>query len=304
MRSSFIIISIIFLLGLTPLQSRRLFRPSLFNTSTSYVQELSENSYINWTEGFIAASASVPLPTIVLDRNHPDYGKPDTALSISEARERAREQARENAILLLMKSLENLPMDQEHSVRERMVRDGEFRYNMGRAVSSILTRTRRTGEGYVSIELALPFYQTSGLYSLFPRGEFQDLPVPTLDVSGASDRITGIVIDVSEFPEFRASLEPRFYSEQGRLVFGPEIASRTHLVHRGPVVFYNDRERAMDDRRLGIAPFYTFAAGVLGKNKSDLMLDSDSVYKILSSPSGRDALRNCAIVVVLKKGPS
>lgn len=268
-----------------------------------FLQPVDENSSIDWTGGYIFTEVRVRLPRIVNDRSSTDYGSPDTESSLTRARERARREAVEDASLHLMQVLLQLRLDSSFTVRQKMERDGAFRERMGDVSSLFLTRSRHTGDGYVSVELAIPFRGEKGLYSrLYDEGRSQG-NIPEMDPEGVSDPITGIIIDVSEYPDFNPSLQPRIFTDQGRMIFGPGIVSRRYAVYRGMAAYYSNGDRARSDRRLGNAPFYTFASGVTGRGKSDIFLDSEDASRILNGPQGREALRRCAVVFIVASRP-
>ena len=145
----------------------------------------------------------------------------------------------------------------------------------------------------------MPFYGEDGLYSLFPANIFERESVPPSDIV-FPDEITGLLVDVREFSEFQPSVLPRIYSDQGRLLYGPGTVLRSCAVRRGIVKFYVDEEKARAEGGLGFAPFYVFAAGLAGRGKSDVFLDSEDVLRILGSATARRALKNCSVVFLVR----
>lgn len=256
-------------------------------------------SVINWTAGFISVESKVPLPSIVFDPDHPDFGKGNTEFTIYDARSRARNQAIDEASLALTRTILSMRLDSSHTVRQMMVKDPEFRTKMGKLQSHFLVKSRRMGDGYVSVELAIPFFKSNGLYSLLTRQSYGTEEVPSLESDGSKDEITGIIIDTTETAGFKPSLEPGIFTDQGRQIFGPEMLHAAYAIHRGPAIYYSDRDRARSDRRLGLFPYHVFAAGVRGSNRSDVFIDSADASRILSSESGREALRKGAVVFIV-----
>ncbi len=294
------IISIVALLSILPaIAYAGEFPRFLRSEPGQFVERLGQNARINWTAGFIAATVSVPLPRIVFDPQNPDFEKPGTALTIYDARSEARDMAMERASILLTNAVLSLRLDSMHSIREMMVRNDGLRRRMGDLTSRFVTRTRQTGEGFVSLELALPLYRKDGLYGLLLDRSYGEEEVPVVSSEGERDSITGLIIDTTELPEFKTSLGLRVYTDQGRQIFGPEMIHPSYARHRGPYVYYTDSQKARFDSRLGLSPYYVFAAGTRGPHNSDVFLDSEDAARILSSKSGREALRKGAIVFIV-----
>ena len=276
---------------------------SLFFRTPEYhfIQQLDENSSVDWTGGYVFASSRVRLPRIIYDASNSDFGQSGTAASISDARAAARSKATELATLRLMNSVTALRLDSRFTLLEKMRADAALRESLGNLASSFIIKSRHTGEGYVSVELAMPFLGEGGLYSMLGRSYYgTQRPPEVISEEGVTDPISGLVVDLREFPECRPSLEPRIFTDRGRLIFGPEMAGRTCL-RQGLVAYYASAEQARRDPRVGGQSYYTYAAGVLGTGKSDIYLDAEDAERILGHRSGRVALSRCSIVFVLKQ---
>ncbi|MEQ9365848.1 MAG: hypothetical protein RIF32_16515 [Leptospirales bacterium] len=275
---------------------------SLFFRTPDYhfIQQLDEHSSVDWTGGYVFARSRVRLPRIVYDPSHSDFGGPGTATSISDARATARNKATELASLRLMNSVTSLRLDSRFTLLEKMRADSALRESLGSLASRFITKSRNTGEGYVSVELAMPFLGRDGLYGMLGRSYYGTQRPPEVSSVDVPDHISGLVVDLREYPEFRPSLEPRIFTDRGRLIFGPEMAGRTCL-RLGLVAYYASSEQARRDRRVGGQPYYTYAAGVLGAGRSDIYLDAEDAERILGHRSGRVALSRCSVVFVLKQ---
>lgn len=264
-----------------------------------FIQQLDRYSSVDWTGGYVFARARVRLPRIIYDPAHRDFGQPGTASSISDARAAARSRATELATLRLMNSVTGLRLDSRFTLLERMRADAALRESMGDLAESFITKSRNTGEGYVSVELAMPFLGADGLYGMLGRSDYGSQRPPEVVIEeSVMDPMSGLVVDLREFPEFRPSLEPRIFTDRGRLMFGPEMAGRTCL-RQGLVAYYASAEQARQDRRVGSRPYYTYGAGVVGTGRSDIYLDAEDAERILGHRSGRRALSRCSVVFVL-----
>ncbi|MCB1172574.1 MAG: hypothetical protein KDK39_03360 [Leptospiraceae bacterium] len=250
---------------------------------------------IDWTGGYLFARAEAPLPVIVSD----PY-KTGGVHSLTEARMIAREKARELATARLFGALWQLNLDGEGSIGSRMERDGAFKSRMADLGDLFQVRSRRTGMGRVAIELGVPFFGARGLYALLADKHYNQSSVPELQFGNpATDPISSIIIDMEPFSDFQVSLEPRIYTAQGRLIFGPEMASRTCAIRYGLVGWHTSANRARLDRRAGEQPYFTFAGGLRGPRKSDIYLDDADVTRILGNREGRQALRRCNVLIVV-----
>ena len=264
-----------------------------------YNFSLGEASLLDWTEGYVLSHASARLPRIVFNPESPDYGMPDTERTITDARARAREEAHDSAAARLTDALLELPLDARYTIREKMNQDGSLRDRMGHMISRFLVASRRTGEGYVSVDLAIPLYGPRGLYELLLPARRGKMEVPVVGELAVEDRVTGLIVDVSHIPVFQPALFPEIYTDRGRKIYSPEMVREKQLLNRGPVAYYTSPEEARRDPRLGIAPYYVEAAGVLGKNQSNVFLDLEDAARILSCDSGREALKNGAVVFIV-----
>lgn len=257
-----------------------------------------QDTKVDWTSGFMLARATVRLKRIAIDRKDPEFGSDNTEQSLSSARARARREAREEAALRLIRALEKIGLSSSGGVLDRMRADASMRSRMGSVEDRFILASDRTGEGYVSVELALPFFGENGLMELLADNRFgSDMPAES-DVRSTGDPMTGILIDVTEYPEFEPALEPRVLSSQGRMIYGAEVATRSCAVSKGIASYHATRESARKDKRLGMSPYYVFAAGVSGARKTDVFLDSADIMRITGNEGGRRALSRCAVAFV------
>lgn len=274
-------------------------RRLMFHQSTDDVVEIRDASSINWTAGFITAQAEVRLPRIVFDTGQREIISEDTVGSITEARLRAREEARGAATRKILRQVARLPLNSDYTILEKLRTDRVLRRRFAGISERILVRSRKTGEGVVAVELALPFFSERGLYALVAGEQGAGKILPEVELLPIQDEITGLILDATDFKEFRPSLEPRIYSDQGRLIYGPETIGSGCTVRRGLVRYFLSRERARQRGRLGIAPYYTHAAGTTGGRKNDLYLSSSDVLHLLGNKSARRALKSCAVAILV-----
>jgi len=263
-----------------------------------YLSIFSNDNYIDWSSGYIAASAKVKIPRIIFNSDHPDYKKPGTALSISDARAVSREKARELAELKLMEMILSMNMDSEDTVRHKMQKDSSFRDRMGFLSSKFKIKSVKSNQGFVTIELAIPFTGSRGFYSVIIGNYYNTESIPAFPKSDIRHEISGIIIDLSEFENYKPVLEPRIFTDQGRLIYGPETLRPEIAVQRGMVSYHTDHDRAVADNRSGLKPYYLYASYVKNGN---IYLDSEEVKRILSSSSGVRSFQMAKIVLILHR---
>lgn len=271
-----------------------------------YTEKRLDGTVVNWTGGFIVSEATARLPEIdpapeQWNRKTGSYGggaNEEPARSITEARFLAREKARRIATENILKSLQNLPLNSSFTVYEKMSVDEGFKERMGRIYELIRLKRIRPGRGEMTVELALPLLGQNGVFTLIANAQYGGLEIPEMDVSGLEDPITGIIVDLRELDHFETSLEPAIFTDQGRKIYGPEFIDPAATTGRGPVAFHSSVRMAKNDDRVGLHPYYLFASGSRGKYKSDVFIDSEDARRILSSRSGRKALKNGAVVFI------
>ena len=266
--------------------------------ATDLVDRPDTNSNINWTTGFVSASASEVLPEIIFDINHPDFGKPNSVKSISEARDYAHEKAYEKAESNLNHLLKNLLLNSSFTIGEKLLLNRKFREKFAGVQEWYQIKYRKTGEGIVSVTLALPFRGERGLYAILSENSVRQQIEPRDLEKEIEDQVSGLVIDVRGKDIFKPSLEPSIFTEQGKKIYGPDMVNRSCRVNRGVVNYFTNTEKGSTTKIVGARPYFLLVTGVSGKNKTDLFIADEDASIILSSPSALNALYNCAVAFI------
>lgn len=261
-----------------------------------YITKGRNGSYIDWTAGYLCASSTIKLPRIIFNPEHPDFKSSDTSLSITDARTSSRSMAREQAELQLMDLILSTHLDSDKTIRNKMEEDISFRDRMGYLSTKFIVKSEKSGNGVVSMELAIPFIGEDGLYSVLTGNDYNTESIPEFHTSIIKQEITGIIIDLSEFKNFQSTLEPRIFTDQGRLIYGPETLNPEIVIKRGLASYHINHNKAVSDFRAGFVPYYLHATSV---QKGNIYLASEEVKRILSSPSGKSALHMGKIVLIL-----
>jgi len=258
------------------------------NLEHHYIESIGESSKVDWTGGYVFAGARLNLERIdPMDREAPG--------SITEARIQARERAREMASLALMKAIGSLPYDSRSTIQSRRKKDLELARRLDGIKDHFLIKSSKTGEGYVSLELALPFVGPQGLLRALRPAERESIPESPADT--LSEEITGIIVDTTMTDSFRPSLMPVLYNEAGLKIYSAGQAGNC-LIRRGVAAYYSSLEQARRDLRAGRKP-YTFFAVATNGSSGAVVSQRDAAF--LTSAAGRRNLRSCRVIFVVKK---
>ena len=271
-----------------------------------HLERFDAYSYLDWTEGKIYVHEQSPLyPALHKDPRDRITIEKKALLSLSEARSKAQELTEEKARVKLLSLTYNVCLDSESLVKERMRQDKNFQKRMGEIRSRFRIESQRTGANYVSTKLSLPFRSARGLYALLVENSDKRLPLPLLDPKGprSSPFISGLIFIIEEKKDFQSSLYPRLYSREGLLFYSPEIAASRYTIQRGPITYYNSLEHARKDPRAGTHPYIAYVANLRGIRRSDLVIHDKDLSVILGSLSGRKALRQARVILVISRNP-
>ncbi len=247
---------------------------------------------MDWIAAEIRAKAGVDLQAST-------GGMFPLAETLTEARQRARRQAAEKATALLMKKLLSIRLNDRYTLQEYRQAAPFFRERSAHLRRHFTIRSRRTGDQYVSTELAVALSGNNGIYQLLIDNRFGSEEIPMAESSQPTDQVSGLVLDLSHLPQFNPSLEPHLYSGRGRLLYGPQMVEKFCAMKDGLVAYRKDAAHALRDERVGSAPYYAYAAGIFGKNRANIYLHEEDTSRILNTPSARLAMRRCAVIIVI-----
>ena len=257
--------------------------------SYHFVQQVDEATFINWTGGFIYTSIKVPLKRV----NSKDAPSADTPGSLTEARAMARQEAQRLAMGKLFSAMKHFPVESNKSVMDLLQENERFRMQFGRLQDRVKIKSRRTGEGYVALELGLYLYGRNGLLGILPdrSGEY----IPSMSPEGPEDEVTGIIVMIDEGLDFRPVLRPALYMSNGRRIYGPGTLQPG--LSRPPVLYFKTLSEARDRGNAGLRPAIIYATEII--NNGDAVIDSSDARRILGSRSGRQALRESRVIFVM-----
>ena len=184
----------------------------LTNLSGESVDFLSprEAGWTDWPGGYVSVSSTVDVPRIGAD------GDGDRKGGIPVLRLRRREEARRKASLLLMQILLGIQVDSDSAMRDLLPENSLLQERLGEIPFHFEVRSQQTGALHVRVELGYSFYGKNGLYA-YLLGDPPEQELPEIRHS-PGDEISALLIDVTEYPEFRPALLPKIYTDEGRMI--------------------------------------------------------------------------------------
>lgn len=258
--------------------------------SYHYIQKIDDSTYINWTGGFIYTSIQVPLKRV----NSKDAPSANTPGSLTEARAMARQEARRLAMGRLFEALKSFPVEADLTVLDLMNSNQRFQMQMGGLQDRVRIKSRRTGEGYVALELGLYLYGRNGLLGILPERSGES--VPSMSPYGPSDEITSIIVVIDSDLPFLPVLRPSLYMSNGRRIYGPSTLQPG--LSRPPVLYFKSLADARNRGNPGLRPAIVYATEIM--NNGDAVIDASDARRILGSRSGREALRDSKVIFVMQ----
>ena len=110
---------------------------------------------------------------------------------------------------------------------------------------------------------------------------------------------TGLVVDLREF-DYSPSLIPRIFSQEGKLIFGPEFLYRRIAIKRGLVGFTKSIKNKELESRTGKNPLFTTAINLKGRYQNDVVISNKDTMRLFDSPETIKNLLRCRVVFLVK----
>lgn len=261
------------------------------NRQGDVITSLNDSVKVNWTSGFAYVSVSVDVPAVDRKRASTAFDIPG---SLSEARSLAREKARRLAEDRLMDQLYNLKVDGKNRLQSVLSESQPAKEGFSRMRRMLHTRSRRTSEGYVTVELAMDLYGYRGLSSVLPSLESAAVPAMTPLLPEDSDRITSVIV-VVDSASFEPALRPALYSDTGRMLYGPGTLPGN--LRRPAVLYFKSVNEAKNSGVAGDRPYIVYASDIM--SGSDVIIDSADARRIVGASTGREALSASKVLFVL-----
>ena len=253
--------------------------------------ETTVQSSINWTTGEFHLRASMPLGSGKSPDDHP----------------RALEEMERELLSLAVIEFGRLAWDNRGTLDNLMKRDPEARTSVEGLASSLKREWSRLTDDYGAIEAAYVLDLGEILPRAFPSSGRRDIPgIPIGWRPIPEDDWTGIVIYVPDGLKVRGTglisdavpaLRARILTDNLDVLADPSTGGNG--LH--PYSSLEDRESA--DVLVGRRPYRVMARGLYGDYACDIILPEEDSLNILASESGRRALTEGRIVILMDKLP-
>lgn len=212
--------------------------------------------------------------------------------------------------------LENISIDSSHSVAELLDKNSYFAKEYSSFLQNLKGGSLFFRENHFESKMNIPLRGKVSLLHYIPapwqKLHYQALQeLENLDsayqvsepksefLSAVAIGYSGLVIDAREFDLEKAIL-PRIYSQDGRLIYGPEYLSYDIGVQRGImgyVTSYSDKEVI---HRAGMKHYFTVPMAVKGKHQTDIVLSNFDAARMLSHPESVTNLRKARVVILTR----
>lgn len=272
----------------------------LFAPLYSAFYKVQTNLNINWKSYLLTVNSSVFATNQV---------------STSE-KNMLRLRIKEDILSNVSKHLENLSIDSSHSLADLLEKNSYFAKEYSAFLENIESGSLFFRENYFESKMTVALRGEASLLHYVPapwqKLHYQVLQeIDTLDNSYQITKpkseflfsnvaaYTGLVIDAREF-DLKKAILPRIYSQDGRLIYGPEYLSRTIGVQRGLmgyVTSYSDKEVV---HRAGMKHYFTVPMSIKGKYQTDIVLSHFDSAKILSHPETVTNLRKARVIILTR----
>lgn len=212
--------------------------------------------------------------------------------------------------------LENLYVDSDHRVMDILEANNEFRREYPLYLEAMELTKVNFRNNYIEVSTSLPLRGAKGLIGKLPLpwssieysslteaeyvGQAYEDSVVRHEYSGGIIPIaySGLLIDLRGMDHNQA-LAPRIYSQQGRLIYGPEFIIKEIGVQRGIVSYVNSIQDYEVENRAGEKPYFTVALSIKGLYKTDVVISESDAAKALAHMETLNNLHKCRVVFIV-----
>lgn len=244
------------------------------------IEKLSENTYINWTGGWIYAKVTVPV-------------RRAESVSLTEARLRAFREAKEKARTGLSRGVLLLPVDFRGNYGEHMRKNSRLRQDFESIDRYYRLLEHTADEGSVTIRMGLPLFGSTGLLRRIPASVLPEFD-QALKLPVNHEKFTGLIVYTELATSYRPSLRPAFALKTGERFLSIDNTRDS----RG--FYFMEEESAHNSGRVGDRPYVLYATA--GLNGTDLIIDTDDAQRILGSAGLLRSVREGRVAIIVS-GP-
>ena len=259
----------------------------------------SEHVWLDWDNYLMKISASIPLGHNV---------------RLSE-RHQVREKAREKILSLVSISLENLYIDADHQLKDYLDSNATFAHKYSIFLETLEMGSLFIRKNKIKADLAIPLRNKNGLLYFLPMPwqieSYNSLKEPEFTGEAylnstvisefphnkAPVKYSGLIIDARDL-SLHVALAPRIYTQDGRLIFGPEFLKSDIAINRGIVAYVTELNAKLLRVRAGDTPLMTSALSSFGKNKTDLVISLEDGSKLFDDKDTVINLLKCRVVIL------
>lgn len=242
------------------------------NVSVSAVDQVGDNGYINWDEGFVEAIGT---------------GAPSSmAKSPAQARLMARRAAIADAQRNLLESVEGVQVTAETTVGNFLTNDIAKTKLSGMIEEAKIVKEQQLADGTCQVTLRVSLYGANGLSKIIndaiTPATTAPVPLPTPSPAykpTAMPEYTGLVVDVTGLPLSRA-MSPVIFDDTGRPIYGHENLIPDYVVSQGMIDYLctpeDIRKLVNGQSRAGAAPITVKAIGLRNHNVNIIISQTDA----------------------------
>ncbi|TGJ98546.1 hypothetical protein EHQ53_02145 [Leptospira langatensis] len=256
---------------------------------------------VDWKAGEIRKTVEIKLPKISFHPDDPDFNKEGTAKNLTEARTMAKESAREEIKKYLYRGMENLKLDSNLLLREKIAADEPFREIFQEIYEKdpIELQSRFVGNKLIATGI-LPLKGKKGILTHITLPYASEQFPESYPIQNPADAYTGLIVDARHL-----NVEPALFSEirdeDGIGIYSPFFVKKSSIVNYGYIRYFSKPKEAMREEVAGVKPLFTTALGMSGKLGADLVISNEDAEKILASPKSREALLKGRVIVLLAR---
>ena len=238
-------------------------------------------------------------------------------IRISE-RHQLREKAREKILSIVSLSMEDLLIDADHKLKDFLDINQTFSHQYSIFLKTLEMGSLFVRQNKVDADLNIPLRNKSGLlfflplpwgteeYNILKPADFVGEAYQTTSADSefpenkAPVLYTGLVIDARDF-EPHPALAPRIYTQDGRLIFGPEFLNANIAIQRGIVAYIPSLQSELLKVRAGNHPMLTSALAITGKYQTDFVISLEDGAKLFDHKQSVINLLKCRVVILVKE---
>jgi hypothetical protein len=264
----------------------------------------SPEGQINWSTGEILVTGVSEIPEVIKDPN--DYrfkaGDPSQPRNAPQARILARDRAKERALIQASKLILSLRIDSKTLLSDYMKNEIINRKVHSFINDPLRVRSVEYSSNRCKVTLEYALFGQKSLIGLNTETEFRDNFINTsyekYPAAFQTNRMywEGLVVS-APYLHPALALNPKIYSENGRLVYDGSYAYGEDAAGTG-LVLYAQRPFGLV-KPVNVRFFHSRAVNTAGYGSCDLVISDEDADAILSSPKTLENLRKCKVVILV-----